>query len=111
MGVGTWNPPPPRQEWTLKVAMGIFWSESLGLMGFTLPLLLGFLFCLFVNQSWCAEGQQESRVRGRVPICRELPFLASLSVPPSEELEPDLGLTMGKVDSLAQLLGWLVGQG
>lgn len=46
-----------------------------------------------------------------MPVCGELPFLALLSVPPSEGLAPDLGLVMGEVDSLAQLLGVACCQG
>lgn len=51
---------------------------------------------------------RDSRVRGWVPVCRELPFLTLLSVPPLEGLAPHLGLAMGEVDSLAQLWGGLL---
>lgn len=40
-----------------------------------------------------------------MPVCRELPQLALLSTPTSEGWVPGLGLTMGEVDSLAQVVG------
>lgn len=94
--------------WSKKVAIGIFWSEFLGLTGLIPPLLLlGFVLLfiyLFVNVGVLKitkKVSSDSGLRGWVPVCRELSFLALLSAPTSEGSVSGLGLTVGEVDFLA----------
>lgn len=102
--------PRPSEYGVKKLQWGFFCSEPVGPTGLMLPLLLLGFICLFVNQSWCVKDHQEgvtknSGVRGRVPVCRELPQPALLSTPTSEGWVPGLGLPMGEVESLAQVVG------